>query len=82
MTEPEYTSHLTPRTLWEKFYMAWFIICFLMVYVGTWWVNEPIPVFGMPLVFVWCSGWGFVWLIGCWILGTKIAKDDAEAKGE
>ena len=82
MTEPEYTNHLTPGTLWEKLYMAWFIICFLMVYLGTWAVNEPIPVFGMPLVFVWCSSWGLVWLFGCWFFGTKIAKDDAEAKAE
>ena len=40
MAEPEYKSHLMPQTLWEKLYLAWFLTCFLMVYVGTWAVNE------------------------------------------
>jgi hypothetical protein len=82
MIEPELKSHLIPQTLWEKFYLAWFVFCFLMVYVGTWAVNEPIPVLGMPLVYVWCTSWGIVWLAGCWFFGTKIAADDAAIKGE
>jgi hypothetical protein len=31
----------------------------------------------MPLVYVWCSGWGIVWLSGCLYFGLKIDKDDA-----
>tara|TARA_B100000470_G_C19782118_1_gene388139 strand:- start:970 stop:1236 length:267 start_codon:yes stop_codon:yes gene_type:complete len=76
------SSHLIPQTLWEKLYLGWFLICFLMVWIGTWAVNKPIAVLGMPLVYVWCTSWGIVWLAGCWSFGTKIAADDAAIKGE
>ena len=42
------SSHLIPQTLWEKLYLGWFLICFLMVWIGTWAVNKPIAVLGMP----------------------------------
>ncbi|MFL2538681.1 MAG: hypothetical protein ACJ0RU_04235 [Candidatus Rariloculaceae bacterium] len=71
-------NHLVPRTLWEKLYLGWFTVCFLMVWLGTWAVNEPIPILGMPLVYVWCSGWGAIWLVGCLYFGLKIDEEDAK----
>ena len=82
MTEFEQQNHLVPRTLWEKLYLGWFLFCFFMVWVGTWAVNEPVAVLGMPLVYVWCSGWGIVWLFGCMFFGLKIEAAAAAAKGE
>ena len=82
MTEFEQQSHLVPRTLWEKLYLGWVLICFFMVWIGTWAVNEPVAVLGMPLVYVWCTSWGFVWLFGCMYFGLKIEAAAAEAKGE
>lgn len=82
MTDSGQQSHLVPRTLWEKLYLGWFLTCFFMVWVGTWAVNEPVPVLGMPLVYVWCSGWGIVWLLGCLLIGLKIEADAAAARGE
>ena len=76
MAASEQPHHLIPRTLWEKLYLAWFVICFLMVWLGVWAVNEPIPIFGLPLVYVWCSGWGLVWLLGCLYFGLKIEKEN------
>jgi hypothetical protein len=38
-------------------------------------MNEAVPVFGLPLLFVWVTGWGFAWLIGCVFLGLKIEKE-------
>lgn len=82
MTDRGYSNHLIPRTLWDKFYLGWYLVCFLMVWVGTLFVNKPIPVLGMPLVYAWCSGWGIVWLVGCLFFGQKIEKEREAAKGE
>ncbi len=77
--EQQSTSHLVPRTSWEKLYMGWFLLCFLMVWVGTWAVNRPVAVLGMPLVYVWCTGWGIVWQAGCLFVGLKIEQEDEQA---
>jgi hypothetical protein len=82
MPETKGNSHLVPQTKWQALYLVWFVICFLMVWIGTWAVNEPIPVLGMPLVFVWCSGWGLAWLAGCLWLGLNIEKQRNESRGE
>ena len=82
MSDSGQQNHLMPQGLWEKLYLAWFLICFLMVWVGTWWVNEPVPVLGMPIVYVWCTGWGTVWLFGCLYFGLKIEAQRAETRGE
>ena len=69
-----------PRTIWEKLYVGWFILCFLMVWVGVWAVNEPVAVLGgFPLVYAWCSGWGIVWQAGCCLIGLKVERDDEAA---
>lgn len=68
-------SGLWPRTLWGRLYLGWFICCFLMVWIGTWAVNRPVAVCGLPLVYVWCSGWGLAWLCGCLYCGIKIERD-------
>jgi len=68
-------SRLWPCTLWGKLYLGWFVLCFLMVWIGTWAVNRPVPVFGLPLVYVWCSGWGLLWLCGCLFCGLRIERD-------
>ena len=39
---------------------------------------EPIPILGMPLVYVWCSSWGAIWLVGCLYFGLKIDEEDAK----
>jgi hypothetical protein len=65
-----------PRAIWEKLYVGWFALCFLMVWLGTWAVNRPEPVFGMPIVYVWCTGWGFAWLVGCLIFGLKMQHNE------
>ena len=80
MTESN-PSHIVPQTLWERLYLAWFLICFLMVWIGTLAVNRPVAVLGMPLVYVWCSGWGILWLCGCLYLGLKIEREDDARKG-
>jgi len=77
MSESEYRSHLVPHTFWGKLYVAWFLICFLSVWFGTLAVNEPVAVLGMPLVYVWCSAWGIVWLAGCLLFGLKIEQQRA-----
>jgi len=82
MKDQKNSNHLLPRTGWDKLYLGWFIVCFLMVWVGTLFVNKPIPVFGMPLVYVWCSGWGTVWLFGCLYFGLKIEKERENARGD
>lgn len=82
MTDSEQQNHLVPQTLWHKLYLGWFLICFFMVWVGTWAVNEPVAVLGLPIVYAWCSGWGIVWLFGCLFLGLKIEQEDAAARGE
>lgn len=82
MTDRGHSNHLVPRSLWDKLYLGWFLVCFLMVWVGTLFVNKPIPVLGMPLVYVWCSGWGIVWLLGCLFFGQKIEKEREAAKGK
>ena len=82
MTDPGHSNHLVPRTLWDKLYMGWFAVCFLMVWAGTWAVNKPVAVLGMPLVYVWCSGWGLVWLLGCLYFGLKIEREREAARGE
>ena len=64
-----------PRTLWEWLYVGWFTFCLLMVALGTWAVNEPTAVLGLPMVYVWCTGWGLAWLIGCLIFGLKMERD-------
>jgi hypothetical protein len=71
-----------PTTLWERLYAGWFIFCLLMVAVGTWAVNEPISVFGFPLVYAWCTGWGFAWQTGCLIFGLKMERDIEAEQGE
>ena len=53
MTDSGQQNHLVPQTLWEKLYLGWFLVCFLMVWVGTWAVNEPVAVMGLPLVYAW-----------------------------
>ena len=69
-----------PWTIWEKLYVGWFVVCFLMVWVGTWFVNEPVAVLGgFPLVYAWCSGWGIVWQTGCCLIGLKVERDDEAA---
>ena len=80
MTDSGHSNHLVPRTLWDKLYLSWFVICFLMVWIGTWAVNKPVAVLGMPLVYVWCSGWGLVWLVGCMYFGLKIEKEREAAR--
>jgi len=82
MTDSGQQNHLVPQTLWEKLYLGWFLVCFLMVWVGTWAVNEPVAVMGLPLVYAWCSGWGIVWLLGCLYFGLKIEQDSAAARRE
>ncbi|OUU79054.1 MAG: hypothetical protein CBC38_05820 [Gammaproteobacteria bacterium TMED78] len=82
MSDKDSKSHLIPKTTWEKLYFFTFFFCFLMVYVGTWFVNKPIPILGMPLVFVWCSGWGLIWLISCCYFGIKILNESKKIKGE
>ncbi|MED5534384.1 MAG: hypothetical protein VX690_01660 [Pseudomonadota bacterium] len=82
MTDSGQQNHLLPQTLWQKLYLSWFIFCFLMVWVGTWAVNEPIAVMGLPLVYAWCSGWGIIWLCGCLYFGLKIEQEDAASRGD
>ena len=82
MTDAGQQSHIVPQTLWERLYLGWFLLCFVMVWIGTWFVNEPVAVLGMPIVYVWCSGWGAVWLLGCLYFGFKIERDDAAARGD
>lgn len=82
MTDTGHSNHLVPRTLWDTLYLSWFTICFLMVWIGTWAVNKPVAVLGMPLVYVWCSGWGLVWLLGCLYFGLKIERERVKARGE
>jgi hypothetical protein len=74
-TTPPTPSPLWPRTFWRKLYVAWFVICFLMVWLGTWAVNRPVPVFGLPLVYVWCSAWGVLGLAGCLYCGLRIERE-------
>ena len=52
-------------------------MCFLMVWLGTWAVNRPVAVCGLPLVYVWASGWGILWLLGCLFCGIKIEREQA-----
>ena len=68
-----------PWTIWEKLYVGWFTLCFLMVWVGVWAVNEPVSVFGFPMVYAWCTGWGIVWQTGCCLIGFRVARDDEAA---
>jgi hypothetical protein len=77
MTKPDQppSSHLWPRTFWGRLYLAWFVLCFLMVWIGTWAVNRPVAILGLPLVYVWCSGWGILWLCGCLFCGLRIERD-------
>ena len=82
MSESSFQNHLIPQTVWQKLYLVWFLLCFLMVWVGTWAVNEPVAILGMPVVFVWCSGWGLAWLLGCLYLGLKIEAERNRARGE
>jgi len=82
MTDHAPINHLVPQSLWDKLYLGWFVVCFLMVWVGTWAVNKPVAVLGMPLVYVWCSGWGLVWLLGCLFFGLKIEQERAALRGE
>jgi hypothetical protein len=70
-----------PRTLWERLYVGWFLVCFLAVYLGTWAVNEPTAVFGFPLVYVWCTVWGLAWQTGCLIFGLKMERDLESEQG-
>ena len=76
MTDRVPQNHLVPQTLSHKLYLGWFLFCFFMVWFGTWAVNEPVAVLGMPLVFAWCSGWGLAWLLGCLFLGIRIERED------
>lgn len=82
MTNASQHNHLIPQTTWQKLYLAWFLFCFFMVWFGTWAVNEPVPILGMPQVFVWCSGWGIAWLSGCLYCGLKIEKEREAFRGE
>ena len=82
MAEPATQNHLIPQTTWQKVYLGWFLLCFLMVWVGTWAVNEPVAVLGMPMVYVWCSGWGLAWLLGCLYFGLKIEAEREASRGE
>ena len=82
MTESAKHNHLIPQTTWQKLYLGWFLFCFLMVWVGTLAVNEPVAVLGMPKVYVWCSGWGIAWLAGCLYFGLKIEADREASRGE
>lgn len=75
--EHEYDDTLWPTTVWGKLYVGWFTVCLLMVLVGTWVVNEPIPVLGLPIVYVWCTGWGLAWLIGCTFFGLRMERERA-----
>ena len=79
---PQPRSPLWPRTFWQKLYVAWFVICFLMVWLGTWAVNRPVPIFGLPLVFVWCTGWGVLGLAGCLGCGLAIERERERRRGE
>lgn len=83
MSTPEHPvqPRVAPRSIWETLYLVWFVICFVMVLFGTWAVNRPVSVMGLPLVYVWCTGWGFVWLIGCLIFGLKIEREQEEERG-
>ena len=51
-------------------YWAFSIICFALIYwpVVTFF-NKPVAVLGLPLVYVWTTGVGLVWLIGGLIIG-------------
>lgn len=70
-----------PTTLWERLYVGWFAFCLLMVALGTWTVNEPTSVFGLPLVYAWCTGWGLAWQIGCLVFGLKMERDLESEQG-
>jgi len=82
MTDSGQSNHLVPQTLWDRLYLGWFLVCFFMIWVGTWAVNEPVAVLGMPLVYAWCSGWGIVWLIGCLCFGLKIEQARELSRGD
>tara|TARA_Y100001936_G_C15733726_1_gene487403 strand:+ start:185 stop:433 length:249 start_codon:yes stop_codon:yes gene_type:complete len=81
MSSNKIKNHLIPQTLYQALYLVWFVICFFAVWIGTLFVNYPLPVFGLPIVFVWASSWGALWLIGCIFLGLKIDKERAARKG-
>ena len=82
MADSEQQNHLVPQTLWQRLYLGWFLLCFFMVWIGTWAVNEPVPVLGMPMVYAWCSGWGIVWLLGCLFFGLRIERERELSRGE
>lgn len=46
------------------------IVCFLLIYppIITYF-NKPVAVLGLPLVYVWTTGVGIVWMVGAFLLG-------------
>lgn len=73
-------SHIVPRTIWEKLYVGLLVVCFLMVWLGTWAVNEPVAILGLPLVYIWCTAWGVICLFGCLVFGLKMERDREQAR--
>ena len=72
----KFHNHIVPQTLYQWLYLIWFLVCLFAVWIiAPFYMNEAVPVFGLSLLFVWVTGWGFAWLIGCVFLGLKIEKE-------
>jgi hypothetical protein len=66
-------SHFVPRTSMGRLFLAFNVICFLLVY---WPIvklfNQPVAVLGMPLLYVWVTSVGIIWCIGVAVLGFRL----------
>jgi hypothetical protein len=53
-----------------RIFWAFNVVCFLLVYPPIIFLfNKPASVMGLPLVYVWTTLIGLVWMVGAFVLG-------------